>query len=144
YRRSANAATRAIQRWETLWCRLFVRGTTDARAEAIVSAYLRAGWSSLCVRVLVRLLRYVLGRLRQQQRLIRRRRRQQRQQHSARAKAAAQSATAGAAEAGEGDSDKTNAVQQAYEYVADVFEQLSERLEAVADNLEGGEDGTDA
>ena len=57
--------------------------------------------------------------------------------HSVRAKAAAQSATAGAAEAGEGDPDKTDAVQQAYEYVADVFEQLSERLEAVADNLEG-------
>ena len=38
---------------------------------------------------------------------------------------------------GQGD-----AVQQAYEYVADVFEQLSERLEAVADNLEG--DSTDA
>ena len=57
--------------------------------------------------------------------------------HSARAKAAA-------AEAGEGDSGKTDAVQQAYEYVADVFEQLSERLEAVADNVEGGEDGTDA
>ena len=63
--------------------------------------------------------------------------------HSAR-KAAAQSATESAAEAGEGDADKVDAVQQAYEYVADVFEQLSERLEAVADNLEGGEDSTDA
>ena len=61
--------------------------------------------------------------------------------HSVRAKAAAQSATE-VREAGEGD-DKVDAVQQAYEYVADVFEQLSERLEAVAD-LEGGEDSTDA
>ncbi|RPH18578.1 MAG: cell division protein ZapA [Alphaproteobacteria bacterium TMED89] len=64
--------------------------------------------------------------------------------HSVRARAAAQSATDTAADAkGEREADDGNrvdAVQQAYEYVADVFEQLSERLEAVADNLEGGDE----
>ena len=59
--------------------------------------------------------------------------------HSERAKAAA---TAG--EPSEGEATDASAgtggdsVQQAYEYVADVFEQLSERLEVVADTLEGG------
>lgn len=66
--------------------------------------------------------------------------------HSERAKAAATVAS-GAATAGEpSEGEATDAsagtggdsVQQAYEYVADVFEQLSERLEVVADTLEGG------
>ena len=58
--------------------------------------------------------------------------------HSARASAAATEASSSATAADAGDAAGPDSVQQAYEYVADVFEQLSERLEAVADNLEGG------
>ena len=58
--------------------------------------------------------------------------------HSERAKAAATVATS-TAPAAEADSTSSNndSVQQAYEYVADVFEQLSDRLEVVANTLEG-------
>ena len=59
--------------------------------------------------------------------------------HSERAKAAATVATS-TAPAGEADStsgSNNDSVQQAYEYVADVFEQLSDRLEVVANTLEG-------
>ena len=59
--------------------------------------------------------------------------------HSERAKAAATVATstAPAAEADSTSGGNNDSVQQAYEYVADVFEQLSDRLEVVADTLEG-------
>lgn len=59
--------------------------------------------------------------------------------HSERAKAAATVATstAPAAEADSTSGSNNDSVQQAYEYVADVFEQLSDRLEVVADTLEG-------
>ena len=66
--------------------------------------------------------------------------------HSERAKSAADGAVAkpvsaeGDDGAGAGGSD---AVQQAYDYVADVFEQLSDRLEAVVSTLEGSEDEAD-
>ena len=61
--------------------------------------------------------------------------------HSDRAKSAAEGATAApvSSEDGEANSD---AVQQAYEYVADVFEQLSDRLEVVVSNLEGSTEDT--
>ena len=59
--------------------------------------------------------------------------------HSERAKAAATVATSTtlAAEADSTSGSNNDSVQQAYEYVADVFEQLSDRLEVVADTLEG-------
>lgn len=59
--------------------------------------------------------------------------------HSERAKAAATVATstAPAAEADSTSGSNNDSVQQAYEYVADVFEQLSDRLEVVANTLEG-------
>ncbi|MDA9176079.1 cell division protein ZapA [Alphaproteobacteria bacterium] len=66
--------------------------------------------------------------------------------HSERAKSAADGAVAkpvsaeGDDGAGAGGGD---AVQQAYDYVADVFEQLSDRLEAVVSTLEGSEDEAD-
>lgn len=66
--------------------------------------------------------------------------------HSERAKSAADGAVAkpvsaeGDDGAGAGGGD---AVQQAYDYVADVFEQLSDRLEAVVSTLEGSEDDAD-
>ena len=66
--------------------------------------------------------------------------------HSERAKSAADGAVAkpvsaeGDDGAGDGGGD---AVQQAYDYVADVFEQLSDRLEAVVSTLEGSEDEAD-
>lgn len=61
--------------------------------------------------------------------------------HSERAKSAAEVAS-GAAPKGadqDGDGGGGEAVQQAYDYVADVFEQLSDRLEAVVENLEGSD-----
>jgi cell division protein ZapA len=59
--------------------------------------------------------------------------------HSERAKSAAEGVVSAPAssEAGEGASD---AVQQAYDYVADVFEQLSSRLEVVVSTLEGSDE----
>ena len=58
--------------------------------------------------------------------------------HSERAKSAAEGVVSAPAssEANEGTSD---AVQQAYDYVADVFEQLSSRLEVVVSTLEGSD-----
>lgn len=66
--------------------------------------------------------------------------------HSERAKSAADGAVAKpvSAEGDDGDGDGGgDAVQQAYDYVADVFEQLSDRLEAVVSTLEGSEDEAD-
>ena len=59
--------------------------------------------------------------------------------HSERAKSAAEGVVSAPAssEAGEGASD---AVQQAYDYVADVFEQLSSRLGVVVSTLEGSDE----
>jgi len=59
--------------------------------------------------------------------------------HSERAKSAAEGVVSAPAssETGEGASD---AVQQAYDYVADVFEQLSSRLEVVVSTLEGSDE----
>ena len=60
--------------------------------------------------------------------------------HSERAKSAANVAsgsTPASDATGEGGGE---AVQQAYEYVADVFEQLSDRLESVVESLEGTTD----
>ena len=59
--------------------------------------------------------------------------------HSERAKSAAEGVVSAPAssEAGEGASD---AVQHAYDYVADVFEQLSSRLEVVVSTLEGSDE----
>ena len=64
--------------------------------------------------------------------------------HSERAKPAADGAVAKpvSAEGDDGDGGG-DAVQQAYDYVADVFEQLSDRLEAVVSTLEGSEDEAD-
>jgi cell division protein ZapA len=62
--------------------------------------------------------------------------------HSERAKSAAAGATA-APVASEGGDTNGDAVQQAYEYVADVFEQLSDRLEVVVSNLEGSSEEAD-
>ena len=68
--------------------------------------------------------------------------------HSERAKSAADGAVAKpvSAEGDDGDGDGAgggDTVQQAYDYVADVFEQLSDRLEAVVSTLEGSEDEAD-
>ena len=60
--------------------------------------------------------------------------------HSERAKSAATNATTTTAET----EDNSDAVQQAYDYVADVFDQLSVRLESVADTLEGAPTSDDA
>lgn len=62
--------------------------------------------------------------------------------HSERAKSAAEGATTAPVGAEDGETN-SDAVQQAYEYVADVFEQLSDRLEAVVSNLEGSPDEAD-
>ena len=64
--------------------------------------------------------------------------------HSERAKSAAAVASSGTP-IGEGDESGGGgeAVQQAYDYVADVFEQLSDRLEAVVENLEGSDPSDD-
>ena len=64
--------------------------------------------------------------------------------HSERAKSAADGAVAKPVSAEDDDGDGGgDAVQQAYDYVADVFEQLSDRLEAVVSTLEGSEDEAD-
>ncbi len=62
--------------------------------------------------------------------------------HSERAKSAADGAAA-KPESTSDDGAGSDAVQQAYDYVADVFEQLSDRLEAVVSTLEGSEDAAD-
>lgn len=62
--------------------------------------------------------------------------------HSERAKSAAVGATAAPVASEDGDTNG-DAVQQAYEYVADVFEQLSDRLETVVSNLEGSSEESD-
>jgi cell division protein ZapA len=66
--------------------------------------------------------------------------------HSERAKSAADGAAAkpeSTSDDGAGSGGGSDAVQQAYDYVADVFEQLSDRLEAVVSTLEGSEDAAD-
>lgn len=63
--------------------------------------------------------------------------------HSERAKAAADGMTAAAPASAEDGEANTEAVQQAYDYVADVFEQLSDRLEAVVISLEGSDEEAD-
>ncbi len=64
--------------------------------------------------------------------------------HSERAKSAADGAVAKPVSAeGDDGAGGGDAVQQAYDYVADVFEQLSDRLEAVVSTLEGSEDEAD-